>query len=435
MKNLRFFLVIFTLFLIRVPAAQNLKGGGEANPGLLTNRESLEEWKDLRFGMFVHWGPVSLRGTEIGWSRGREVSFEDYDLLYREFNPVLFNADQWVETAKKAGMKYLVLVTRHHDGFSLWDTGYSEYDIMASPFKRDIVRELADACKEQGLLFGTYYSICDWYHPDYPYKYAQGGRMTLKKNADMADKYVEFMKNQLTELVVDYKSRILWFDGEWEEPWTHQMGMDLYAWARSLDDSLLINNRVDKGRRGMAGVSESDRFAGDFETPEQEIGAFNLSTPWETCITIGEQWAWKPNDKLKSYEECLKTLLRTAGGDGNLLLNIGPMPDGRFEERQVEILLKIGKWLDKYGEAVYGTRGGPVPPRDWGVTTQKDEFIYVHILDTSREQVYLPGVSLTSAESLAEGKKLEYENGKYGAVLKTEGLTGEPFTVVKARME
>jgi alpha-L-fucosidase len=434
MKNSTCFLFIFFLLLLQTNSAQNLKGGGEANPELLTNKQSLEEWKDLRFGMFIHWGPVALRGTEIGWSRGEEISFEDYDQLYTEFNPVLFNADSWAETAKKAGMKYMVLVTRHHDGFSIWDTAFSEYDIMSTPFKRDIVRELADACKKQGLMFGTYYSICDWFHPDYPNKYAHAGRIIIKEGGDM-DAFNKFIRGQLTELVVEYKSRLIWFDGEWEDPWTHEMGMELYSWLRDLDDSLLINNRVDKGKRGLLGSSKSDRFAGDFETPEQQIGAYNTLTPWETCITIGDQWAWKPNDKLKSFEECLRILLHTAGGDGNLLLNVGPMLDGRIEKRQVEILEKIGSWLDIYGEALYGTRGGPVPPRDWGVTTHKDRILYVTLTDNNRKEVFLPGVTLTSAASLAGGEKLDFENGKYGAVLKTEGLTGEPFTVVKAVME
>ena len=434
MRNLTCFLFVFFLLLLQTNSAQNLKGGGEANPELLTNKQSLEEWRDLRFGMFIHWGPVALRGTEIGWSRGEKVSFEDYDQLYTEFNPVLFNADSWVETAKKAGMKYLVLVTRHHDGFSIWDTAFSEYDIMSTPFKRDIVRELADACKKQGLMFGTYYSICDWFHPDYPNKYAHAGRVIKKDSSDM-DSFNKFLRGQLSELVAKYKTRLIWFDGEWEDPWTHEMGMELYAWLRDLDDSLLINNRVDKGKRGLLGSSKSDRFAGDFETPEQQIGAYNTLTPWETCITIGDQWAWKPNDQLKSAEECLRILLHTAGGDGNLLLNVGPMLDGRIEKRQVEILKKIGSWLDIYGEALYGTRGGPVPPRDWGVTTHKDKILYVTLTDASRMEVFLPGVTLTSAASLAGGEKLDFENGKYGAVLKTEGLTGEPFTVVKAVME
>ena len=434
MKKILPLCLVSLLFLPQLASAQNLKGGGEGNPNLLTNQQSLKQWRDLRFGMFIHWDPVSLRGTEIGWSRGREVSFEDYDQLYKEFNPVLFDADEWVRIAKKAGMKYLVLVTRHHDGFSLWDTGHSDYDIMATPFKRDIVRELSDSCRKHGLMFCTYYSICDWYHPDYPNKYASGGKIIPKENPDMP-RFVEFLKGQLTELVTEYKSRLIWFDGEWEDPWTHEMGLDMYAWLRKLDDTLLINNRVDKGRRGMAGISESDRFAGDFETPEQEIGAFNPYTPWETCITIGEQWAWKANDQVKSYEECLKILLNTVGGDGNLLLNVGPMADGRFEARQTDILLKIGEWLDKYGESVYETRGGPVPPRDWGVTTHKDKILYVHLTDSSRKEVFLPGVSLASAASMDDGRALEFENGKFGTVLKTEGLTGEPFTVVKAEME
>ncbi len=434
MKNYGCLLFIFFFFLFQSPTAQNLRGGGEANPELLTNQQSLKEWRDKRFGMFIHWGPITLRGTEIGWSRCREVECKDYDSLYREFNPVLFNADEWAETAKKAGMKYLVLVTRHHDGFSLWDTEYSKYDIMASPYKRDIVRELSEACDRQGLMFGTYYSICDWYHPDYPIRFSQGSNTALKDNADM-DSFIRFIKGQLTELVVDYKSRIIWFDGEWEDPWTHEMGMELYSWLRGLDGSLLINNRVDKGRRGMSGVSKSDRFAGDFETPEQKVGAYNVSTPWETCITIANQWSWKPNDTLKSFGECLETLLRTAGGDGNLLLNISPMPDGRIEARQTEVLEKIGSWLEIYGESVYETRGGPVPPAEWGVTTHNDEFLFIHVLDQKQQYLFLPGISLISAEMFREGDQLEFENAKNGVILKITGESDDPDRVIRARMK
>lgn len=372
--------------LCQVAAAQNLKGGGEAYPDLTTNRHSLEDWRALRFGMFIHWGPVTLRGTEIGWSRGREVSAEEYDELYREFNPVLFNADEWIAIAKMAGMKYVVLVTKHHDGFTLWDSKDTNYDIMSGRFKRDVVREIADACRRQGLLFGTYYSILDWYHPDYP---MQKNRTEWKTKHDM-NRYVTFLRGQVQDLVQNYSSRILWFDGEWEEPWTHQMGMDLYAFVRNLDDAVLINNRVDKGRAGMAGTSASNQFAGDFATPEQRIGQYDLLTPWESCITLCEQWAWKPNDKLKSKDECIQTLVRTAGGDGNLLLNVAPMMDGRIESRQIERLRQIGDWLTVFGETIYGTRGGPVPPQSWGVTTQTGTHVFVHVLQSDNPVLVLP---------------------------------------------
>ena len=220
------FLFIVLLLTAGLVSAQTLKGGGEANPELLTNQESLQTWQDMRFGMFIHWGPVALRGTEIGWSRGKEVKTEEYDNLYLEFNPVLFDADEWVQVAKNAGMKYIILVTKHHDGFSLWDSDYTEYDIMASPFKRDIVREISDACKRHDILFGTYYSVLDWYHPDYAIESSINRKYVWREKYDMPA-YIDFMKGQLTELVKEYGTRILWFDGEWEEPWTHEMGLDL----------------------------------------------------------------------------------------------------------------------------------------------------------------------------------------------------------------
>ena len=383
----------------------------------------------MRFGMFIHWGPVTLRGTEIGWSRGKQVPIADYDRLYREFNPALFDADEWASIAKAAGMKYIILVAKHHDGFALWDSEVSDYDIMAGPYKRDIVKELAEACKRQGILFGTYYSILDWRHPDYPV-YLLDGKRRRKENADMS-RYVAYMKGQLRELIEKYNTNILWFDGEWEEPWTHEMGMDLYAWARGLNDALLINNRVDKGRAGMEGVSKGARFAGDFETPEQRVGAFNTETPWESCITIGRQWAWKPNDELKSADECLRILLQTAGGDGNLLLNVSPMLDGRIEQRQVEVLKKIGDWLAVYGETVYGTRGGPIPPQEWGVTTHKDKRIFVHVLQR-RDDVLLPSFqdAVKSAILYGHSTPVPFRMTKKGLSLSLAGLPQQRIPMV-----
>jgi len=339
--------------------------------------DSIRRWQEMRFGMFIHWGPVSLKGTEIGWSRGKEVPADEYDQLYTKFNPTRFNADEWVEIAKAAGMKYLVITSKHHDGFCLWDSKLTEYDVMSTPFGRDVLKELSEACQRRGILFSTYYSICDWHHPDYPTG-SPGGR-TRKAEPNM-DRYVACMKGHLRELIEGYGPMgILWFDGEWEEPWTHQRGLDLYAYVRSLQNDILINNRVDKGRRGMQGVTASEEFVGDYDTPEQQIGGFNRQRPWETCMTICRQWAWKPNDQLKSLQECVRTLIQTVGGDGNLLLNVGPMPDGRIEPRQADRLKEIGAWLAKYGEGVYGTRGGPFMPGEWGASTCKDHSVYLFV--------------------------------------------------------
>lgn len=425
------FSCVLVLVILGPVCSQNLKGGGEANPGLLTNKESLEEWRNMRFGLFIHWGPVSLKGTEIGWSRGREIPYEEYDELYRSFNPTHFNAAEWVALMKEAGLQYLVFVSRHHDGFVMWDSETTDYDIMSTPFGRDIMGELSEECRRQGILFGTYYSICDWRHPDYPFEQYRKGS---KPGADM-DKFLVYIKAQLKELVDKYQTKILWFDGEWEDPWTHEMGMDLYAYVRGLDDDILINNRVDKGRKGMEGLSISDRYAGDFATPEQQIGRFDALTPWESCITICTQWSWKPDDKMKTLDECLNTLVRTAGGDGNLLLNIGPMPDGRIEERQADRLREVGAWLREYGTSIYHTRGGPIPPQPWGVSTQSEDEVYLHLLDPARK-ILIPELNqnVSRIYSMNNNEEIPFQlkNGKYMLTLpRVEKTTIDYILVVE----
>ncbi len=390
--------VLFFGLLFSVNVNAQLSGGGEAYPNLKTNKEALKKFQDSRFGMFIHWGPVALRGEEISWSRGKQISKGEYDNLYKEFNPVLFNAKDWVSAAKNAGMKYIVLTTRHHDGFCLWDSKYTDYDMANTPYKKGVVKALVEECKKQGIVFGAYYSVCDWHHPDYPVVYpyqAHENNHVEKKIEDPKTKesmarYIAYMKNQLKELIDDYDPAFIWFDGEWEWAWTHEMGMDLYAYLRGLKDDLLINNRVDKGREGMAGVTKSYKFAGDYATPEQQVGNFDNENAWETCMTIANQWAWKANDKLKSKKECIQTLLKTIGGDGNLLFNVGPMADGRIEQRQIDRLKEMGDWLKTNGEAVYGTRGGPYKPTDYMVSTRNENKIYLHLLKRPAANLELP---------------------------------------------
>jgi len=384
-------------------------GGGEANPGLVTNAECLKNWQDMRFGMFVHWGPIALKGTEIGWSRGREVPISEYDSLYLRFNPELFNADEWISVAKEAGMKYFVITSKHHDGFSIWPSKYTDYDIGNTPFKRDVLKELELACEKKGVMFGTYHSILDWKHPHYTTRYRDPRPV---EGSDMKI-YKEFLFNQVKELVQDYHTNILWFDGQWEASWTHQDGMELYKYIRGLRDDILINNRVDKGFSGMAGMTDSiAKYAGDFGTPEQQIGEFNRVMPWESCITIGEQWAYKSGDKLKSASQLIHTLIKTAGGDGNLLLNIGPRPDGAMEPDQVDLLKQMGAWLKVNGEGIYGTRGGPFKPTDQFASTHNGQFIYLHVMNTGLNEITLPlpqGVKATSVVVLGGGK-VRYDN-------------------------
>ena len=353
-------------------------------------------FRDARFGMFIHWGPVSIKGTEIGWSRGDGVGLEEYDNLYKQFNPAKFNADEWVTIAKNAGMKYIVLTTKHHDGFSLWDTKVTDYNIMNSAFKRDVVKELAAACRKQGIVYCSYYSILDWRHPNYPL-----GRKEKGMRAPDMPKYFQFMKDQLAEQIKNYGPiGAIWFDGEWEAPWTHEYGVELYNYVRTLQPGIIVNNRVDKGREGNTTATKAGHV-GDYGTPEQKIGEFNMARPWETCMTICNQWAWKPGDNMKSLKDCMQTLLRTVGGDGNLLFNVGPMPTGEIEPRQVDRLKEMGVWLGKYGQSVYGTRGGPFKPGKFGVSTRKDKVVCVHIFEWDGDKVTLPAIPARIVKSKA----------------------------------
>jgi len=364
----------------------------EKNP-LAAPPEAIRRWRAMRFGMFIHWGPVSLVGTEIGWSRagprrghrsgrGTQVPVEIYDNLYKRFNPVRFDADEWVRIAQRAGMRYLVFTTKHHDGFCNFDSKLTDYKITSpeSPYGRDICRQIADACHRAGLALGWYYSPPDWHHPDY-------------HNGPRHARYIQYLHGQVEELLTNYgRVDIMWFDGlggrseDWDSP-------RLLRLVRRLQPEIVINNR--------------GGLPGDFDTPEQRVGSFNRQRPWETCMTLGRQWAWKPNDQLKSATQCIQTLLRVVGGDGNFLFNVGPMPDGRIEPRQVERLEAMGQWLQRYGDGVYQTRGGPYMPGRWGASTCRDEAVWLFIMNWPEEgPLRLPPIDLaiTGAKTRSGGQ-------------------------------
>jgi alpha-L-fucosidase len=343
--------------------------------------QRLAWWRQARFGMFIHWDPSSILGLEISWSRGNtgiaitQIATNVYDNLYKQFNPTNFNADQWVQLAQSAGMKYMVLVTRHHDGFSMFDTQATNYmsDIGTTniykitapecPFGRDVVKELASACHRAGMRFGVYYSQPDWVF------------------TGSASDYQAYLKTQVRELMSSYgRVDVLWYDGLGGSVSTYD-SVALNALARSLQPALLINNR--------------NCLAEDFDTPEQTIGAFQTSRPWESCMTVSahNQWAWGgANDGVKSLTSCLNMLVNCAGGDGNMLLNVGPRPDGIIDPEQANLLASIGGWLAQYGESIYDTRGGPFKPGAYGVSTYRTNTVYVHVLSWAYGSVLLPPI-------------------------------------------
>jgi alpha-L-fucosidase len=359
-------------------------------PWMKPDPAAMQRWQEMRFGMFIHWGPVSLTGYEIGWSRGAQTPIEKYDNLYKEFNPAKFNADDWASIAKAAGMKYVVLTTKHHDGFCLFATKETDYNVMNSPFRRDVTKELAEACRKHGVAFGTYYSVCDWYHPDFPLT-SPGGK--VKREKSDLDAYNRYLLAQIKELITNSGPLLtIWND-------VPQMfkgrGSNTIQMVRALQPDILINNRTGDG--------------GDYDTPEQRIGGFNLERPWESCMTISahNHWAWGGDkDGVKPLSACLLMLIRGAGGDGNVLLNVGPRPDGLIDPEQVARLKEIGAWLAKYGESIYGTRGGPYKPTKTVATTRKGNIIYVHITAWPEETLRLPALpaKIVKSSVLTGGK-------------------------------
>ena len=369
--------------------------------------------------MFIHWGPVSLKGTEIGWSRGAEVPIAEYDNLYKRFNPVKFDADAWVKTAKDAGIKYIVLTTKHHDGFCLWDTKQTDFNIMNSPFHRDVVKELSAACKRQGILFGTYYSVTDWHHPMHPM--GSPGGSTRKPTANL-EGYTVYVKKQLGELIGNYGPlETIWFDVP--QCFDAARGQGLIDYVRSLQPDILVNNR--------SGAE------GDYDTPEQTVGSFQNQRPWETCMTICNQWAWKPNDPMKPLEQCLQTLVRCAGGDGNLLFNVGPTSEGLIEPRQVARLKEMGQWLEKYGESVYGTRGGPYKPNRWLASTRKGNVVYIHVLRWNAETLTLPALpKMVVKSSLLTGGTVDVTQEGQGLSIRVPARDRQKIdTIIKLELD
>lgn len=365
-------------------------GDPSTSPPAATPRpypDRLRWWAEARFGMFIHWGPVSLKGTEISWSRANtnpncpnrgEIPAAVYDNLYKKFNPAKFDAAEWVNLAKAAGASYVVLTAKHCDGFLLWHSQASDYNISATPFQRDVCAELASAARAQGVKMGWYFSPMDWRDPDF----------RTERNA----LFLRRMQAELRELLTNCGPiDLLWFDWDGREPLYDQART--YALVKSLQPTAVINNRLDLGK-GNSDRQILSSFA-DYYTPEQHVGAYDDQRPWESCMTTSRknQWAWGgTEDGVKSLEACLGMLIRCAGGDGNLLLNVGPTPTGEIAPEQANLLKEMGRWLAVYGESIYGTRGGPFKPGDYGVSTRKGNTIYVHVLEWLDDTLRLPPI-------------------------------------------
>ena len=401
------------LFPISAVQAESTNSTAPGSSWPAADPAAVAKWQALRFGMFIHWGPVSLTGKEIGWSRGAGTPVKVYDNLYKEFNPTNFNADEWVSIAKAAGMKYIVLTTKHHDGFCLWDTKLTDYNIMHTPFHHDVVKELAAACKKQGIAFGAYYSTCDWYNTNWPATSPAGN---VKRATSDMDAYEKYLQGQIAELITNYGPLLtIWNDVPSHNGINYgERGADTIKLVRILQPDILINNRTGDG--------------GDYDTPEQKIGKFQMDRPWESCMTVSahNHWAWGgANDGVKPLGACLDMIIRGAGGDGNILLNVGPRPDGVIDPAQADLLKQVGAWLAKNGESIYGTRGGPWKSTPSIASSRKGKTIFLHILRSADGHVELPAlpVKIKSAALLNGGKiKFSQADGKLIVTVPKESL-------------
>jgi alpha-L-fucosidase len=342
----------------------------------------MDWWRDARFGMFIHWGLYAIPAgewqgeTNYGeWIRHTaKIPLGEYDKFQGQFNPVDFNADEWVSMAKAAGMKYIVITTKHHDGFCMFDTKQTDYNIMNTLFRRDVMQELADACRKHDIRLCFYYSIMDWHHPDYMPRrdWEEADRPVGRAGYD---KYVKYMKNQLKELLTRYGDiGVLWFDGEWEGTWNSAYGQEIYDYVRSLQPAIIVNNRVGSGMKEIDGTIDERTSGGDFGTPEQQIPPDGIpGLDWETCMTMNTHWGYNKADKdFKSTGELIWMLADISSKGGNFLLNVGPTAGGTFPPESVERLEQIGEWMRINGESIYGTEASPFKKApDWGRVTMK----------------------------------------------------------------
>jgi alpha-L-fucosidase len=368
-------------------------------------------FQEARFGLFVHWGVYSELGDGEWVMNNRKLRVAEYERLPPQFNPTGFNAAEWVAVAKAAGMKYITITSKHHDGFAMFDSKVSDWDIVErTPYRRDPLRQLADEARKQGLKLFFYYSQLDWHHPDY-YPRGRTGRDAERPEHGDFNKYLDYMDAQLTELLTGYGPVAgIWFDGWWDRKDADWRLDRTYALIHRLQPAALIGNNHHRAT-----------FPGeDFQMFERDLPGQNTTgfagdsvvgqLPLETCETINGAWGWNISDrKWKSPAELVRYLARAAGMNANFLLNVGPQPNGKLQPEQVERLMAMGAWMKVNGESIYGTRGGPIAPRPWGVTTRKDKTVYVHVFDWADARLLIPSVGTVKRARALRGGAVKVE--------------------------
>ena len=403
------------------------------------NLQARKEFQDNKFGVFLHWGIYSMTAQGEWYMNNRNIHCDEYAKLASGFYPSKFDAAQWVSQIKASGAKYITITSRHHDSFSMFDTKESDFDIIdATPFKRDVIKELAEECQKQGIKLHLYYSHLDWKREDYPVGgTGKGtGRPQGKENWDT---YYQFMNNQLTELLTNYGPiGAIWFDGVWDHPESFDWQLEeQYALIHKLQPSCLIGNN--HHRTPYAGE--------DFQMFERDLPGENKAgfsegqevsaLPLETCETMNKTWGYNIEDQhYKPTKTLIQLLVRAAGKNANLLMNIGPQPNGELPAIAVQRMKEMGEWMATYGETIYGTRGGDVAPHPWGVSTRKGNRLFIHILDHPDASLYIPlKVKVKKATQFVDGTSIAFQQDKDGVLLKLPKVPTETDYVVELTLK
>ena len=430
-------------------AFARLAGASSALPVNQAEEQRTAWYRQAKFGMFIHWGPYSLASVEASWpimrpSKQFPISEAEYRALPARFNPVRYDPYGWVDLAKAAGQRYMVFTTKHHDGFCMFDSAYTNYKITNTPYRKDIVAQLSEACRRETMPLGFYYSPPDMHHPDFrdtskPASENWNGEPTRPEWPI----YLQYMQLQLRELLTHYGDVVLiWFDGLYHQE--KYDGVKMLETIRDVQPQTLINNRVG--------------IPGDFETPEQflpatipvkgktldfdhrDAGSKAGEVPpqedfrlWETCMTINGTWAYNKNDRdFKSAQHLVRTLVEVASRGGNFLLNVGPQPDGVIQPEFQERLRAIGKWLAVNGDAIYGTTYGPLQNLTFARTTAKGRYIFLHVFDKPEGKLRLPPLSgkLASVSTLADQRSVPFEQTEQSIEIDTGGMAADPYATV-----
>ncbi len=418
--------------LIVIAATVTLLSAQPTTPGE-ANARSRTWFQDAKFGLFIHWGVYSVLGNGEWVMNNQKIPIAEYEKLPAKFNPTAFNAAEWVSIAKNAGMKYITITSKHHDGFAMFATKQNKWNIVdATPWGRDPLKMLADECRKQDIKLFFYHSQLDWHHPDY-YPLGRTGQASGRPAGGDFNRYLDFMDAQLKELLTGYGDiGGIWFDGMWDKPAADWRLQKTYGLIHQLQPAALIGSN-----HHLKPFEGEDFQMFEKDLPGQNTAGFNEKSeigtlPLETCDTINNSWGYNANDKrFKSTKDLIHYLVRAAGNNANFLLNVGPMPNGRIQPEFVTRLAEIGEWLKANGESIYGTRGGPFTPRNWGAVTQKSNKVYVHVLDWRDELLAIPAISnVRSASILKTGQKVDLRDVNGGLLLRLPKERPDPVDTI-----